>query len=393
MKRFKTIFLLIAACLLTAALLLSCTACTSAFSNLAGYFQDVGEILKGPDNSVPQPSEPGEEPAEKTPLAQPENFVVNADGTYSFSSVENAASYYLYLYDQDGTEIASRLFLAEDGVTTYSGDLNELFVFPYGSYDIAVVACASLSSDYSDSPAEHADYAKSGPISTPQIEYAWKYSGLDAKGVLYFQLYNAAAYANEITPDSVEITLTDLTDNGVQTVSFAQEDINTGSTQNFVAVEGLTAGHSYAATAVAKSSSSYVTNEGGESEVATVMTSFTIEASEEDQQSASYSLDLSGFTPSWKTFDQALNVQFSIPVRGGSSEMTMTPAEAADPDIAYYYTGSDGGPVSCTFTFYTDGTAVFELSGGPNYFLGSVTWQQKDANTITIGRLFTESCL
>lgn len=198
---------LAAAVCLTIGFAVSCSACsTTAFTNLSSYFNKVADIMTPDKNTTPSK---GEE-KEKTPLATPSNFVVNEDSSFSFNGVEGASSYLVYLYDETSKELGNGLITVDDS-NYYSGKLTDFVTFGYGRYTAAVVACASIVSDYTDSAAATASYSYGGAISVPRIEYCWEWDSEEGTGSMSFQLANATDYAKQAVPDSVIISITDET--------------------------------------------------------------------------------------------------------------------------------------------------------------------------------------
>ena len=272
MKKMRKALLVLATGATVLGLGVLCSACdTTAWTNLASYFDNLGEILGSDDSS----GSSGTTTTTKTQLDAPSTFTVAEDGTYSFSAVENATAYNLYLYSSADSENAaySKTIEAEDGTETYTGSLTELFTLAYDAYTVELVAYASRTSSYSDSDGVQVSYTVTGELSAPQIEYSW-----DGE-TMTFQLANATDYASEVTPDSVVLTVTNDDDASVITLTFDADDIDTSSAYNYVETTELEIGCSYTVTAVAYSSSHYVTSSSSETSTLSVETLTEDEAS------------------------------------------------------------------------------------------------------------------
>lgn len=258
MKKIKKISTVFAAVTLSATLALSvCSCSTTAFSNLNSYFANVSEILGGNDKGGTGKTEK----VEKTKLDAPTAFSVSASGEYSFKGSENATAYNMSFYDVgnlDGDAVYSATIDVSE-VNTYSGKISDLIDYSYGGYTVKLVAYASRVSNYTDSDAVEASFTVTGDLSAPQTEYKWDGT------TLTLQLSNPSVYASQVVPDSVVYTVTDTTDGTEETVTLSS--VNTSSAMNNNIEVNLTQGHSYTVSAVAKSSSKYVTSSSSKTTV------------------------------------------------------------------------------------------------------------------------------
>ena len=240
---------------------LLCSGCTSAFTNAETYFSNTGDILSilFDSNQSINPNESTTDSA-ATQLDTPSNFTLDADGNYSFDGVEGAEYYLLYFCAPTATEdgddflYSSQNIPAENGTGSYSGNVNDLIDYAYGSYLVKVFAFPELGyANYSMSKAATAEYTVSGAMEAPQIDYFWN----TFNGTMELQLTNIDHYTYQVYPDQVEIIFTNL-DNSTDQVTVSLESPSPGHSS--ISTDLLTRGTTYHISAIASSSSEYVTN-------------------------------------------------------------------------------------------------------------------------------------
>ena len=234
--------------------------CTSAFTNASTYFSNTGTILgilfsSGNTNST---KETVSNPTKA--LDAPENFSVDPNGEYSFDAVDGASYYLLYFCEPTATEdgddflFSSEQIPSEDSVSSYSGNLNDLIDYGYGSYLVKVFAFPELGdSEYAMSSAASTEYALSGVLEEPQIAYFWN----TFDNTLDMQLDNIDNYTYQVYPDEVTVTFTNVEDASDQVIVTMEAPTPENSSAS---TDALTRGMTYNVTAVGTSSSEYVTN-------------------------------------------------------------------------------------------------------------------------------------
>lgn len=206
-------------------LCLSLTACSTVETNSAQYFSQLTTRLSSWSNKIEQTDSSESSTADDgtTPLATPGDFRVGADGSYSFTGVENADYYIIYMYDadSDSSEYAyiSTNIDANDS-NTYSGMLTDFNEYAYANYRVEVIAYPSITDkENRASEAASCDYLKSGEVDAPQLAYKWDYFS----GELEVQLINIESYQLTSYPTLLEVTLTSTADSS---------DVMTASAEN-----------------------------------------------------------------------------------------------------------------------------------------------------------------
>lgn len=247
---------------LAALICLLCTSCaTTAVSNAQRYLDSSGAILDTlfASTTAAAPSSSGGETVAAEPLGTPTDFVMNEDGTYSFTGVEGADYYLLYFCAPDTAEddnsflYSSEPIPADSGAGTYTGSYLDVLNAAYGEYLARVVACPAIGDDsHSMSAPAATPFTAIGEQSAPTLEYFWD----PFSDTMNLQLSNAGAYTYEAYPAKVEVTCTNVSD-PADTVTAVLEGV-TPDNINFSTP--LTKGQTYTITAHAVSDSAYVTN-------------------------------------------------------------------------------------------------------------------------------------
>lgn len=256
MKKRKGLLLGIAA-----AMLLLCSSCTSAFTNASTYFSNTGDIMsvlfQGDSAKAPGETHSGSGAA----LDAPEGFSVDAGGNYTFNGVEGADYYLLYFCAPTATEdgddflYSSENIPAKAGTGAYSGNVNDLIDYAYGTYLVKVFAFPELGdAEHAMSSAATAEYTVSGAMEAPQIAYFWN----TFENTMELQLTNVGNYTYQAYPDKVEVTFTNVADSADQVV--VSMDAPTPE-NNAVSSTQLARGVTYDISAVAFSGSEHVTNQ------------------------------------------------------------------------------------------------------------------------------------
>ena len=373
MKKMRKALLVLATGATVLGLGVLCSACdTTAWTNLASYFDNLGEILGSDDSSGSTTTT-----TTKTQLDTPSSFSISEDGTYSFSGVDNASAYIMYAYASSDSENAAYTKTIEaDGSSTYTGNMSDLFSFAYDAYTIELVAYASRTSSYSDSDGVQVSYTVTGELSAPQIEYSW-----DGE-TMTFQLANSTDYASEVTPDSVVLTVTNDDDGSVITLTFDADDIDTSSDYNYVETTELEIGYSYTVTAVAYSSSKYVTSSSSETSTVFIDT-LTSEEVESDGYSEQ-SIGGGSFTLSSEVTDVSI-ADMTLTVYGGNVyiECALTANDTVTDGSVYSYTfkgSNNGDAVTGTMELAEDGTVTIVVNAfGPfSKYTQTATWEEVD---------------
>ena len=255
------------------ALLVMCmglTACSSTMGeNSAQYFDMIGEnitILTGSSSRSSSDSSDEEESSSKTALDAPADFVMNEDGTYSFSAVENADYYVVYLYDTNAGEDASYAYMGsnieEDGSGSYSGSILEEAAPAYGVYRAEAVAYPSVTSDeYRKSESSTAELTVSGEVSEPELAYLWDCFA----GTVTVQIANSSDYSSTAQFTEMTITLTGEDASDVLSVT-----VTDGADE--ATIEGVSTDVTYTISAQASWDETIVTNASFEAELGTVTT-------------------------------------------------------------------------------------------------------------------------
>ncbi len=191
------------------------TGCSTSAGDFAEeYFAGLSDIF--PSGSSSQTTADASDTASEkeaestTSIDTPEEFTVTNEGEYTFSTVEGAAQYYIYLCDTSATEDTDDYLYAcqveaQEGQDTITGEFP--FEYKYGEYLAKLFAVAD---DNTFSAANVIDYEHSGEITVPRVAYSW-----DGAGNMTFDVVNVNAYEYSVYPD-VEVTVTSL-DSGDET--------------------------------------------------------------------------------------------------------------------------------------------------------------------------------
>lgn len=237
--------------------------CTTAVSNAELYFSNTKQVL---DRLFPagnaQESGNEQEETDVLRLDAPANFSIDADGNYTFESVEGADFYLIYFCDESSTDdndsyLFSSQQIKEDGSGTYQGNCKDLFDYAYGGYLAKVFAFPSAESDRVRSAAATADYYYEGEQSAPELYYLWN----TFDGTLGLQVANMDVYQHEAYPQEIEVIFTN-TEDPTDVVTAAFTDLSEDNNQ--IVVENLTRGSTYSVEATAYNESEYVLNHTSE---------------------------------------------------------------------------------------------------------------------------------
>lgn len=241
-------------------LFLFCSACTSAFTNASTYFSNTGEILGILFDSGRADESEETTSSSAVALDAPGDFSLDSDGNYSFTGVDGAESYLLYFCAPTATEdgddflYSSESIPSEGSASTYSGNVNDLIDYAYGSYLVKVFAFPELGdSEHAMSSAATAEYTVSGSLESPQISYFWN----TFENTLDLQLTNVDHYTYQAYPDKVEITFINVKDDTDQVLISLEAPT---PENNAISTDALTRGTTYDISVVAASSSEYVTD-------------------------------------------------------------------------------------------------------------------------------------
>lgn len=244
------------------ALSMGLTGCgTSVVSNTQNYFTQVGTVVD--TLLASKGASTGENAAKKSAvpsLEAPSDFELNENGDFSFGAVENADYYLIYMCDSEAVNdeddfIYSSDAIADSGAESYSGNLNDILNYAYGEYLVKVLAFPSLDdAEHTSSPAAVASYSVTGAMDDPQIAYFWN----TFSDTIDVQIANIGSYQYEVFPDKVSITFTNTADTS-DVVNVEITDITTESYS--LKTDAVVRGGTYDISAVAESSSPYVTNQ------------------------------------------------------------------------------------------------------------------------------------
>lgn len=431
-RAITALALLLAACL-------GLTACSTTLGeNASIYFSEVGERLtilssgntaddSDSDAESSEETSDEEEDENKTALASPEDFTISEDGTYSFSAVENADYYVVYLYDTALGDDASYSYMsdniAEDGSDTYTGSIIESASPAYGVYRVEVVAYPSVtSSEYKKSEASTGDLTVSGEVAEPELEYLWDCFA----ETVTIQISNSSDYSSTATYTDMTITLVD-EDDSSNSVSAEATD---GADE--IVVEDVSADSTYTISVAAEWDSTIVTNPSFDEDLGSVTT-----YSEKNVATDAYSycnsdvysyldypMTAESFDPEnggnagiW--YKEASADAMMMMMGGGSSEpsyiyFTATPTDTTDGSLYTYdvsiaeesgtlsisvdwFSDTEAEPLTGTLEIYDDGTFNMSIdlkylgehaeSGMTAYVVASNIdgkWTENDDGTLTL---------
>ena len=238
---------------------LGLSACTTAGDNTAEYFSQISSKLEILTSSSSSSDSDSTADSDTTPLDAPGDFTLDEDGSYSFTGVEDADYYLIYMYDENDTESDSYAYIStnidEDGSGTYSGslyDFNESYA--YSAYSVEVKAYPSSSDEeHGTSEAATAEFTVSGEVVDPEFSYIW--SCFTDELTVNFE--NVSSYDSSAYPSSVTITLTNEDDSSDVVTTTVDEVTSETST---IVVSDVTLDATYDVSADATWDETYVTN-------------------------------------------------------------------------------------------------------------------------------------
>lgn len=235
---------------------------TTVVENTQNYFAQVGNVM----NALKKSGGGKEKEADsaKIPkLAAPADFMVDADGSFSFGAVEGADHYLIYMCAPDAVKdeddfIYSSDAIYDNGNAECRGKLSDVMNYAYGEYLVKVLAFPALDDMGHDfSPAATASYKITGRMDDPEISYFWN----AFTDTIDIQISNINSYQYEVFPDQVVVTFTNK-ENTSDVVNVELTDI---SLDNFsIKTDAVLRGNTYDVTAVAESSSEFVSNASSE---------------------------------------------------------------------------------------------------------------------------------
>ena len=279
MKRQRVIALA-----LSAALVASLTGCsTSIGSNTSIFISETTDAVStmlssGASSSSSDSSSAEEDTSGKTALDTPGDFTVDEDGTYSFSGVENASYYQVFIADANAEDEDAYLDttdqIEEDGSGTYTGSIAESLSYGYGDFTVRVVAYPDYSDEtYKKSEASSVSFTSTGAVDEPQFAYYWDCF----TGTFDIQLINVESYEYQSFPTLIEVTLTNEADSS-DALTLTIENVSLDDDVYSVSTTEVTDGVTYAVTADVTWDETYVTNPSASVEVGSVAVSSTASA-------------------------------------------------------------------------------------------------------------------
>lgn len=345
-----------ATCAVSALLVLALTGCsTTVGTNWSIYARYMKQILGGSSTKTTTMASSAASTA--TAIDAPAAFTVTGD-SYTFPGVDNAVQYLIYLCEKgsanDDDDFKYSGVVNANGSAEYTGSVSALTSCAYGEYTAKVFAVAA---DYTMSKGVLADYSISGTLPAPELAYSY-----NGHGILTLQLANSSAYDTAMTPDEITVTIAGPVE---QEVKFDEglADFD---------VEKLEAGD-YTITAVAKSSSEWVT--APESEASELTVTLGTEEIASDNYTKPQRGGMGG--ADWEVKPTALTIAegesgFTFKIGGNDFfKTTATLADAPDEGAAYTYILAKGDPnapfdVDMRLELMSDGTAeVIVEAAGP----------------------------
>lgn len=208
-----------------------------------------------------------------TPLDAPADFTVDNEGNYSFSGVDNADYYIVYMYDAKAEAGASYLQIgnniSEDGSASYSGNLKDSMAYGYGDFRIEVVAYPSVTDEtYRKSEASACEMLVTGSVAEPAYAYMWDYFS----DTLSVELTSIGEYQYTAYPTKVEVVLTNEADPS-DTVTMTLEDLTLINDQYILSTSDVTMDAVYDMEAHAVWDADIVSNASADTEIGSVETS------------------------------------------------------------------------------------------------------------------------
>ena len=426
---------------MTAALLLTAsvglTGCGSSIvENSTQYFNEISERLVAIGGNDASTSK--DEESNKKALEIPGDFTVDEGGNYTFSGVENAGYYIVYMYDANGAEGDAYLQISnnisEDGSGTYTGNLSDDMSYGYGDYRIEVVAYPEVTDEeYRKSESAAYEYVLTGSVAEPTYAYLWD----SFSETLSVQMTSIGEYKYTAYPELLEVTLTNK-DDSADVVTLTLEDLTLIDDTFVVTTSDVTKDATYDIKVSATWDEAIVTNPTAETEVGTVTVSSnknvvswgygycdTSRYSFLDYPmvAENFNLEEGGSIGEWYSFTPYSSVGYSVQNAEAtatwqeecSEYYTATPTDAAE-GSAYTYTvevaDSNGnavymsdfgmltemeGPITGTLEIYEDGTFQLKLDGremvwievkgsGLNFTPCTVdgTWTDNGDGTVTL---------
>ena len=326
-------------------LCLALTGCsTSLGSNTSTYFSQLQSKIALLGNSLAdveqaQAQAAGSESSEteadtgKTALASPGDWSVDAAGNYTFSGVEGADYYIIYMYDTlsaDTSYAYMSVNIPEDGSGTYSGSLRDLFDYCYGIYNAEIVAYPAVGSkDVKKSAPSACDFSATGEVPAAQIAYLWDCF----TNTLSVQLINVEEYGASSYPTGMEVTFTNTAD-ASDVITFQLENVNAVDQTFYASTQQVTPNATYTGLATLTWDEQVVTNASASLTLENVTT-----ASDKNAMTDGY-----GYlnTAVYQSLDYPMVVTDFDPRAGGSA------------GTWYYYinafTTNKGVEIPCTFT-------------------------------------------
>ena len=343
-----------ATCAVSALLVLALTGCSTTVGTNYGIYARYMKQILGGSGTKTSAAATSSSASTATEIDAPASFTVSGD-TYTFSGVENANQYLIYLCEKgsenDDDDFKYSGAISADGSTEYTGSISELTGCAYGEYTAKVFAVAE---DYSMSKGVLADYSIRGALPAPQLAYSY-----DGHGILTLQLANSSDYDAAATPDSIKVTISGpVEQEAAFDEGFADFD-----------VEKLEAGD-YTITAVASSSSEWVTAPESEASV------LNVTLGTEEIASDNYTKPQGG-GDAWKVKPTALTItegESGFTFKIGAHDFLKTTATLADtPDEGADYTyllakGDPNAPFESDMRLQlmSDGTAELTVeAAGP----------------------------
>ncbi|MCD8326817.1 MAG: hypothetical protein LUC90_09120 [Lachnospiraceae bacterium] len=238
------------------------TGCGSNASEHANtYFSRLQEVINTASNSSRLIAEAETETVDENALSTPENFTVDEEGNYSFEAVENAAYYYVYIYENAKTKDATAsLQVMDDGSSTYTGNVSDVLAasattdwsgnvqepdpLGYGAWSIRVVACPDYeNTEYTASSEAKCEYVITGEVDygDPQFSAMWNIFSNELTISITGMNCSTTAYPTDIvltltnTADSSDVITIDITDVDDDSVEGVTDEATPGASYSISA--------------------------------------------------------------------------------------------------------------------------------------------------------------
>lgn len=347
----------IAVCMTSTLLALTLTGCsTTVGTSYNSYIRYMKEILGVKAKTSAAASSAA---SAATEISSPASFVVNGD-TFTFAGVEHAEQYILYLCAKGSTNDSDDFMYSgvvdATGAAEYTGSLRDLTNCAYGEYTAKVFAVAA---DYTMSKGVLADYSINGELPAPELAYSY-----DGHGILTLQVANTEDYEASATPDEILVTIE----------GPSAQEAKFDSAMSDFDIEKMEAGD-YTITAVAKSSSAWVTAEQSKA------FELTVSLGSDEIASDNYTKPQGmGGGPGGGGFEikptglQITEGESGFTFKVGDHDLfktTATLAETPDEGAVYTYDLAQGDPnapftIAMKLNLMADGTAELNIAaGGP----------------------------